>query len=77
MKRDGTKDRQKRSRRRKGSRKRELFMEITTTMCGLLLLIFAVTGGYYGYQYWQGSKSIQNPSETSREVISETMGSLP
>lgn len=77
MKREGIKDRQKRSRRRRGSRNRELYTVVLTILCGLLLLIFASMGGYYGFRYWQGSKSIRIPLETNREVIPETMGNLP
>lgn len=70
----GEYSRKRRSRRRKGSRSREIFMAFLALMFMAALAVGAVTGGVCGYRYWQGSRTSGLPLEVSREVEAETMG---
>lgn len=63
----------KRSRRRKVSRSREIFMSFMKFLFILVLIVCLTVGGVLGYRYWQGSRTPDAPLETSREVIPETM----
>lgn len=74
MRERGKSSRRRRSRRRKGSRGREIFMASMALVFMTILAVGAVTGGVCGYRYWQGSRISRLPLEVSREVEAETMG---
>ncbi|MEY8353041.1 hypothetical protein AALB39_06725 [Lachnospiraceae bacterium 54-53] len=64
----------KHSRRRRGSRGREIFMGFLLLLFILALAVMLTAGGVFGYRYWDGSRTSGQPLETSREVVPETMG---
>lgn len=39
----------------------------------LILFVGVIAGGVYGYRYWEGNRTSNQPLETSREVVPETM----
>lgn len=63
-----------RSHRRRGSRGRELLTGFLTILLTMILILGLGVGGVFGYRYWSGSKALNSPLETSREIEPETMG---
>lgn len=63
----------RRSRRRKGSRGRELFIGFTSFLLVLVLIAGIAVAGIWGYRYFQGNKTTGIPLESSRPVETETM----
>lgn len=62
-----------RSRRRRVSRRHEMFMGLFLFVFILILFASVTAGGVYGFRYWEGNKTSGQPLETSREVVPETM----
>ena len=62
-----------RSRRRRVSRRYEMFMGLFLFVFILILFASVTAGGVYGFRYWEGNKTSGQPLETSREVVPETM----
>lgn len=65
--------RKKHSRRRRGSRGREIFTGFLLLLFLLLLIAGLTAAGVFGYRYWEGSRIPDSPLESSREVVPETM----
>lgn len=61
------------SRRRRQSRGREIFGGFMLFLFVLILFVGVIAGGVYGYRYWEGNRTSNQPLETSREVVPETM----
>ncbi len=77
MKQEEIRSGNKRSRRRKGKRGQELFTKGVILLLFFLLLVVLTAGGVFGYRYIQGDKTSPETLESSREVLTETMGQLP
>lgn len=67
-------DRKRHSHRLRRNRRREILMGFLRFMLALILVACLTAGGVFGYRYWEGSKTTDSPLETSREVVTETMG---
>lgn len=63
----------KRSRRRRGSRRREIFLGFLLLLLILVLIAGLAAGGVFGYRYLEAGRTSRSPLETSREVVPETM----